>query len=112
MVGVIRGSIGARIALGPEESPFLAAISAIVITIMVVITDYIDIKSINFIKLVDGEQIIVISNGKILDYNLKKAKININELMMHLREKDIFNIDDVAIASIETDGKLTITKSK
>jgi len=108
IVGITLGSIAVRIALGSQESPFLATISAIVITILVVITDYLDIKSINFRKLVDGEAIILISNGKLIDYNLKKVRININKLMMQLREKDIFNVDDVALASIESDGELTV----
>lgn len=108
IVGVTLGSIGVRIALGSQESPLLAAISAIVITILVVITDYLDIKSINFRKLVDGEPIILISNGKLLDYNLKKVRITINKLMMQLREKDIFNVDDVELAAMESDGKLTV----
>lgn len=108
IVGITLGSIAVRIALGSQESPFLAAISAIIITILVVITDYLDIKSIGFRKLVDGEPIILISNGKLLDYNLKKVKITINKLMMQLREKDVFNIEDVAIAAIESDGELTV----
>jgi uncharacterized membrane protein YcaP (DUF421 family) len=108
VVGVTLGSIAVRIALGSEESPFLAALSVIVISILVVITDYLDIKSINFRKLVDGEPIVLISNGRILDYNLKKVKISINNLMSQLREKDIFNVDDVAIAAIESDGELTV----
>jgi uncharacterized membrane protein YcaP (DUF421 family) len=108
IVGITLGSIAVRIALGSQESPLLASISAIVITIMVVISDYLDIKSIKFRKLVDGEPIILISNGKLLDYNLKEVKITINKLMMQLREKDIFNIDDVALAVIESDGELTV----
>lgn len=108
IVGITLGSIAVRIALGSQESPFLATISAIVITILVVITDYLDLKSINFRKLVDGEPVILISNGKLLDYNLKKVKITINKLMMQLREKDVFNIDDVALAAIESDGELTV----
>ena len=108
IVGITLGSISVRIALGSQESPFLATISAIVITILVVIRDYLDIKSINFRKLVDGEPIILISNGKLLDYNLKKVKITINKLMMQLREKDVFNIDDVALAAVESDGELTV----
>lgn len=75
---------------------------------MVVISDYLDIKSIKFRKLVDGEPIILISNGKFLDYNLKKVKITVNKLMMQLREKNIFNVDDVALAVIENDGELTV----
>ncbi|KZL92655.1 DUF421 domain-containing protein [Clostridium magnum] len=108
IVGITLGSIAVRIALGSQESPLLASISAIVITTMVVISDNLDIKSIKFRKLVDGEPIILISNGKLLDYNLKKVKITINKLMMQLREKDIFNVDDVALAVIESDGELTV----
>ncbi|AVQ37952.1 DUF421 domain-containing protein [Clostridium botulinum] len=108
MIGVLIGSIGVRIALGPRETPLLALVSAIVVTILVVITDYLDIKSINFRKLIDGDPIVLISNGKLLDYNLKKVKITINTLMMELRKKDIFNVDDVAFAVIETDGELSI----
>ncbi|ABS40814.1 DUF421 domain-containing protein [Clostridium botulinum] len=108
MIGVLIGSIGVRIALGPRDTPLLALISAIVVTILVIITDYLDIKSINFRKLIDGDPIVLISNGKLLDYNLKKVKITINTLMMELRKKDIFNIDDVAFAVIETDGELSV----
>lgn len=112
IVGITLGSIAVRIALGSEESPFLATISASVITILVVITEYFNIKTINFRKLVDGEPIILISNGKLLDYNLKKVKITVNKLLMLLREKDIFNIYDVEIAIIESDGELSILQKK
>lgn len=108
IIGITLGSIAVRISLGSEESPLLAAISAVIMTILVVITDYLDIRSINFRKLVDGEPIILINNGKLLDYNLKKVKITINKLMMQLREKNIFNIDDVELAIIESDGDLTV----
>lgn len=108
MVGITLGSIAVRIALGSQESPYFAALSVAIITILVIITDYIDIKSTRFRKLVDGEPIILISNGKFLDYNLKKAKITVNKLLMQLREKDIFNIDDVALAVIESDGELAV----
>lgn len=108
IVGITLGSIAVRIALGSQESPLLAALSIIIITILVAITDYLDLKSIKFRKLVDGEPVILINNGKILDYNLRKVRITINKLIMQLREKDIFNIEDVAIAAIESDGELTV----
>ena len=108
IVSITLGSIAVRIALGSQESPYLAALAVIIITILVVITDYFDIKSINFRKLVDGEPIILINNGKLLDYNLKKARITVNKLMMQLREKNIFELEDIAIALIENDGELTV----
>lgn len=108
IVSITLGSIAVRIALGSQESPYLAALAVVIITILVVITDYFDIKSINFRKLVDGEPIILVSSGKLLDYNLKKARITVNKLMMQLREKNIFELEDVAIALIESDGELTV----
>jgi uncharacterized membrane protein YcaP (DUF421 family) len=108
IVGVTIGSISVRIALGSQESPFSAAVSVSVIAMLVVVTDYFNIKSIKFRNLVDGELIILINNGELLDYNLKKVKITINKLMAQLREKDIFNFEDVAAAIIESDGDLII----
>jgi uncharacterized membrane protein YcaP (DUF421 family) len=108
IVGITMGSIAVRIALGSQESPFLAAISVSVIAILVVVTDYLDIKSIKFRNLVDGEPIILINNGQLLDYNLKKVRITVNKLMGQLREKDVFNFEDVAVAIIENDGELTV----
>ncbi|MDD3223983.1 MAG: hypothetical protein PHX70_04645 [Clostridium sp.] len=58
IVGVTIGAIAVRIALGPQESPFLAVLSIIIITALVVITDYLGIKSFKFRLIVDGEPII------------------------------------------------------
>lgn len=58
IVGVVLGSIAVRIALGSQETPFLAVISAIIITTLTIITDYINIKSTDFRKLVSGEPIV------------------------------------------------------
>ncbi|GIM27995.1 DUF421 domain-containing protein [Clostridium polyendosporum] len=108
LVGVTIGSVAVRMALGSEDSLFLAIISAAIITILVIITDYLHIKSFKFRKLIGGEPIILIKNGNILDYNLKKSKVTINDLIMQLREKDIFNIGDVEFAVMEIDGELSV----
>jgi len=108
VVGVTLGSLAVRMALGAEESLLLSILAAIIITILVIATDYLNIKSFKFTKLIDGEPIVLISNGRILDYNLKKVKITVSKLMMLLREKDIFNAADVEFAIIETDGQLTV----
>jgi len=108
IVGVTLGSLSVRMALGAEESLLLSILSAIIITTLVIVTDYLNIKSFKFTKLIDGEPIVLISNGRILDYNLKKVKITIGKLLMQLREKDIFNVADVEFAIIETDGQLTV----
>ena len=51
---------------------------------------------------------ILIENGRIIDKNMKKLRISINELMMKLREKDVFNLEDVQFAIMESNGQLSV----
>ena len=55
-----------------------------------------------------GKPQVVIKNGKVLASEMKKAKYNLDDLMLQLREKDIFNIQDVEFGVLECSGKLSI----
>jgi len=51
---------------------------------------------------------VVIHNGKILEDNMRKMRYNMDELLMQLREKDVFDIGDVEFAILEPDGSLSV----
>lgn len=108
IIGVTLGSLGVRLALGSENTFGGSVVSGITIIFMVLITDYLNLKSYIFRKLEEGKPIILIDNGQILDKNLKKVRISLSKLVMLLREKNVFNIDDVNFAIIESDGQLSI----
>ncbi len=55
-----------------------------------------------------GKPIIIISNGKIIYKQLKKSKLDVNDLISLCREKGIFNLSDVAFAIFETNGELSV----
>lgn len=61
-------------------------------------------------KLIEGEPTILVHNGKILEHNMSKSRYNMENLMMQLREKDVFVISDVEYAIAETNGSLTVLK--
>lgn len=54
-----------------------------------------------------GKPVILMENGKILEKNLQKTRVNLDELTMHLREKDIFDLTEVKYAILETNGQLS-----
>ena len=57
-----------------------------------------------------GKPVILMENGKILEKNLQKTRVNLDELeqlLMHLREKDIFDLTEVKYAILETNGQLS-----
>ena len=43
----------------------------------------------------------------LLEKNLQKTRVNLDELTMHLREKDIFDLTEVKYAILETNGQLS-----
>ena len=56
-----------------------------------------------------GRPEVLINKGKIVEKALIKERITINELQERLRVKDVFSIEDVEYAILETNVELSIT---
>lgn len=52
----------------------------------------------------------LIQNGKILESNMRKMRYTLDYLNQQLREKEIFNIEEVLFAILETNGQLTVLR--
>ena len=57
---------------------------------------------------VSGNPVLLISNGKIIESEMKKQEYMIEDLMCQIRSKGIFKIQDVAYAILETNGNLNV----
>ena len=66
------------------------------------------LRSVRFRRLLCGKPVIIIENGKIIQENLRKNRITLDELSGHLRSKDILDISQVQFAILETDGSLSV----
>lgn len=55
-----------------------------------------------------GKPVILIDNGRILQQNLRRTRVTMDELTGHLREKDVLDIRTVQYAILETDGNLSV----
>ena len=66
------------------------------------------LKSVMIRQLFCGKPVILIENGKILRENLKRTRVTLDELMGHLRQKDVLDIQTVQFAILETDGTLSV----
>ena len=66
------------------------------------------LRSIRFRRILCGKPVILIENGRVLQNNLRNTRITIDELMGHLREKDILEIRTVQYAILETNGNLSV----
>ena len=66
------------------------------------------VKNIKFRKLLCGKPVILIENGKIIQENLKRTRVTLDELTGHLREKDVLDPRAVQYAILETNGNLSV----
>lgn len=108
VIGVSMGAIIANSIVGQTFTPLSAIVSFIILSILVIATGYIHIKSFKLRKIINSTPDILVDNGNIVEANMKSNRITISELMMKLREKNIFNVSDVEFAIMETDGELSV----
>lgn len=61
-------------------------------------------------KYIEGEPVIIIMNGKILESNMRKLRYNATNLQQQLRCKDVFDLSEVHFAVLEPNGELSVLK--
>ncbi len=61
-------------------------------------------------KVLEGEPVIVIMNGKIMEKALKKAKYRVSDILELMRNQGVFDPNEVDFAIIESNGRLSILK--
>ncbi|BCB04961.1 DUF421 domain-containing protein [Bacillus sp. KH172YL63] len=83
-----------------------------VIVFVQILFAWLSLRSKSFRELLDGKPSVIIHNGKIDDRGMKKQRYNYDDLLLQLREKDIFNLADVEFAILEPSGKLSVIKKE
>lgn len=108
ITGIALGSIAADIA-SESKTPFFNGLTSLVWwSILTILVGYIGLKSSTARVIVDGQPVTVIKQGKILENELAKLRLNIDDLGMLLREQKVFSVMDVENAVFEPNGKLSV----
>ncbi|NPV71570.1 MAG: DUF421 domain-containing protein [Firmicutes bacterium] len=63
-------------------------------------------------KITQGQSTVLVQDGQILEENLRREKITLADLYIGLRQKDTDDIQDVQLAVLEPDGKVSVIKKK
>lgn len=102
----------ANLASIPMEEPEIPLQAGVVPMLTVLgaelLLSKLSMRSVPIRRLLCGKPVILIENGRILQDNLRRTRVTIDELMGHLREKDVLNIMSVQYAILETNGNLSV----
>ena len=66
------------------------------------------LKSIRARRILCGKPVILIENGRLLQENLRRTRVNLDELSGHLREQGVLAMETVQFAILETNGSITV----
>ena len=93
-----------------EQSMLSGIIPIIILMFREIFISLLMLKKTSIRKLICGNPVIVINNGTIDQKAMKELRISTEDLFEELRQKDIFRIEEVAYAIVETNGKMSILK--
>ena len=99
----------ASIPIEDSEYPLLQCFAAVALLVCLeMLFSVISLKSRIFRTALQGNSVLIINDGKILYENIKSIRYSIEDLIEALRLKDVFNIEEVQYAYIETNGSISI----
>lgn len=105
--GITIGSIGAELATELEE-PYKPLIALAIYGVASCVLNFLAHKMPRTRKYINGTPTVLMNEGKIYRKNLKKAKLDLSELMLLCREQGYFDLDEIQTAVFEYNGKLSI----
>ena len=66
------------------------------------------LRSIRARRVLCGKPVILIENGHLLQENLRRTRVNLDELSGHLREQGVLDMESVQFAILETNGSISV----
>jgi len=107
VVGITIGSVAAEMSTNIDMEWWKGVTAMVIYALLDVLFTVLSQKNVLARQIISGNPIILIYKGKIYKKNLKKARIELNDLLSSARSAGYFNIADVDYAIMETTGKIS-----
>ncbi len=92
-----------------NDIPMLNTVIAILLLVSIeIFMSAAGMKSARLRSILQGNSLILIRNGIIDQKQMKRLRYTVDDLLEALRQKDVFDVNDVQYAIAETDGSLSV----
>ncbi|NLV92234.1 MAG: DUF421 domain-containing protein [Firmicutes bacterium] len=103
-VGSITGGF-----LSSSETTLVAYVSAVAALASIhILISIVSLKAPRLRRVVQEEPLVLVQNGQILEDTMRKTRINLDDLMIQLRQRNYPNLADVEFAILETNGQISV----
>ena len=113
VIGISIGNFAAEMTINLETNEINGIVAVIMFGVFAYVITHLTMKSIHLRRFFMGTPTIVIEEGKILETNMKKIQLDVNDLLVETRSKGYFNLEEIEYAIMEVNGQISILpKSK
>jgi uncharacterized membrane protein YcaP (DUF421 family) len=88
-----------------------AVLAAGTFAVMVLAVSYTGFRFPRLQPLLDPQPLIVVQDGEVIEANLRKERMTVDELLTEARQQQIGSLDEVRWAVLESNGKVSFIKS-
>ena len=107
IIGITIGSIAAEMATALESDYLQPLVAMVVYAVIAIVISLVCNKSLKARRFIYGDSLILLNNGKLYRKNFKTAKLDLNEFLVQCRSNGYFNISDLDMAILESNGKIS-----
>lgn len=108
VVGITVGSLAATVTLNRSISLFNGMIAIALFLLLGMFMSWLARKNMVLRRFLSGKPIVLIAKGEIQWYGLKRARMNMNELLSALRYGGYYNLAEIDYAVFEPTGKISV----
>jgi uncharacterized membrane protein YcaP (DUF421 family) len=85
-----------------------AALAITTIALLTVFVAFLSARSRRLRRVFEGAPIVLVSDGEIVESNLRRERLTVEELAAEARLQQVSSLDDVRFAVLETSGKISV----
>lgn len=107
VIGISFGSLAAEMAAHPESESWFVLEAMAIYALITLLINFFNMHSLKSRKVFLGSPLVILDRGKLYISSLKKAKIDLNELLGECRTAGYFDLEELEMILLEVNGKLS-----
>jgi uncharacterized membrane protein YcaP (DUF421 family) len=110
VISIMIAEIAVIVIESTEKKLYSAFVPILLLGLMQIVIAFLTLKSKGLRDFVDGKPSVLIREGRLNRKEMLKQRYSLDDLLVQLRENDVIDIDEVRLAVLETNGKLSVIK--
>jgi uncharacterized membrane protein YcaP (DUF421 family) len=108
IVALTIGSTAAGVLSSTRDGLLGAIVATGTLAVLDIAVSFLGLKNAKIRRILEDEPLVLIQNGRLIEEMMHKARYNLDDLMMELRQNNIANLHDVEFAILESNGNISV----